>query len=610
MSAASTELGSLTGHVLGSYRLVTELGQGGMGTVYYAEHVSLPRRAAVKILGADIARDPVLVERFFDEARAANRIRHPGIVDVFDLGTAHGLHFLVMEFLEGETLGARLERVKRLSPRDVVELFDDVADALAAAHERGIVHRDLKPENIFLAHGAAGEVVKVLDFGIAKLIGHADVRRTSAGLVLGTPASQSPEQCVGAADLDGRSDIYSLGVVIFEALVGRTPFVSDAFGQLIVSHTSVTPPTLRSFDPSLPEGLEALVLRMLSKSPEDRPSNMKVVRDALAKSLEPRIPTHLTTAVRGADKPSKDEIERIEIAQSKAVGARLREIIRERLEADRLPLPSMPRVVLAALELLRDESVGLGRVAAELEGDPLVVPAVLKVANSAALGAASRIKGLDAAVTRLGARQLKTLLTEHAAREVFKSRDPAVARAFRGIWEHCVAVGTLGRSLARGSEAHPEEVYLAGLLHDVGKPLVGALLLDAERQLLRKLGVPVMGESLWMRIVDDCHAEVGVALAHRWQLPAAVAAVVGQPHDPAGPPDAIASWLGYAHLLAESRGYTGGVAAGADIEERLATARALRGGSVEKEAAAVEALLEALGARLATVRTLKSARRA
>jgi putative nucleotidyltransferase with HDIG domain len=202
------------------------------------------------------------------------------------------------------------------------------------------------------------------------------------------------------------------------------------------------------------------------------------------------------------------------------------------------------------------------------------------------------------------------VLTEHAAREVFKSRDPAVARAFRGIWEHCVAVGTLGRSLARGSEAHPEEVYLAGLLHDVGKPLVGALLLDAERQLLRKLGVPVMGESLWMRIVDDCHAEVGVALAHRWQLPAAVAAVVGQPHDPAGPPDAIASWLGYAHLLAESRGYTGGVAAGADIEERLATARALRGGSVEKEAAAVEALLEALGARLATVRTLKSARRA
>jgi serine/threonine-protein kinase len=223
MSAASTELGSLTGHVLGSYRLVTELGQGGMGTVYYAEHVSLPRRAAVKILGADIARDPVLVERFFDEARAANRIRHPGIVDVFDLGTAHGLHFLVMEFLEGETLGARLERVKRLSPRDVVELFDDVADALAAAHERGIVHRDLKPENIFLAHGAAGEVVKVLDFGIAKLIGHADVRRTSAGLVLGTPAYMSPEQCVGAADLDGRSDIYSLGVVIIseERRVGK-----------------------------------------------------------------------------------------------------------------------------------------------------------------------------------------------------------------------------------------------------------------------------------------------------------------------------------------------------------------------------------------------------
>jgi putative nucleotidyltransferase with HDIG domain len=368
----------------------------------------------------------------------------------------------------------------------------------------------------------------------------------------------SPEQCVGARELDARSDVYSLGVVIFEALTGRPPFTAQAVGQLIVSHACEAPPTVRSLDPSIPEGLDSLVSRMLAKSADDRPASMRDLQTALEGALAPSVPAHLAgvmspSAMKQGAKPSKEEIERIEAAQTKAVGVRLREIIRERLEADRLPLPSMPRVVLSALELLRDESVGMGRVAAALEGDPLVVPSILKLANSAALGGASRITSLDAAVTRVGALRMKTLLTEHAAREVFKSRDPAVARAFRGIWDHCVAAGTLGRALARGSAASPDEVYLAGLLHDVGKPVVGALLLDTERQLLKKLGVPVMGESLWMKIVDECHTDVGIALAERWSLPASIAEVIGRAHDATGPDDVVSSWLGYAHLLAESQ---------------------------------------------------------
>ena len=592
---ASSVVG-LSGRVLGSYRLITELGQGGMGTVYYAEHVSLPRRAAVKVLSDEIARDPDLVARFFDEARAANRIRHPGIVDVMDLGQSDGVHFLVMELLEGETLGARLERIERMRPPDVIELFGQACEALEAAHDRGIVHRDLKPENLFLARHGNGERVKILDFGIAKLIGHGDVRRTRTGLVLGTPTYMSPEQCVGARCLDARSDVYSIGVVLFEALTGRPPFMSDSAGQLIVSHACEAPPALRSIDSTIPEGLDELVARTLSKSPEDRPASMRELRVALEASLTPKVATHLSGALRGT-RTTKEDVERIEVAQTRAVGTRLREIIRERLEHDRLPLPSMPRVVLRALDLVRDESVGLSRVAAELEGDPLVVPAVLKLANSAALGGASRITGLEAAVTRIGARRLKALLTECAAREVFRSRDPADARAFHAIWSHCIAVGTLGRALARGEPVAGDEVHLAGLLHDVGKPVVGALLLDTERQLLRQLGVPVMGESLWLKIIDACHVDVGTAIAKKWALPEPIAAMVGRTHDPSGPPEALESWLGYGHRLAEQRALGASPLPNDDLEVRLLEARRARGGSVEREDAAVESLIEILGTR-------------
>src|SRR6187551_1621003 len=242
----------MIGETFGNYRATQLIGEGGMGVVYLAEHPGIGRRAAVKVLRPGLTENPEIAKRFFNEARAANAIRHPGIVEVFDSGTLPtGVSYLVMELLEGESLAARLRR-GRLSIGATRNIAAQVASGLAAAHAAGIVHRDLKPDNLFLVpdyRDASIETVKILDFGIAKL--GQDASRTSSvrtrtGSVMGTPAYMSPEQCRGTKEVDARTDIYALGVILFEMVCGRTPFVSEGFGEMVHLHISAAPPAPRS----------------------------------------------------------------------------------------------------------------------------------------------------------------------------------------------------------------------------------------------------------------------------------------------------------------------------------------------------------------------------
>ena len=213
----------LIGQSVGSYVITSLLGEGGMGKVYLARHSLIGRKAAVKILNPEISSDEESVSRFFTEARLVNDIRHPNIVEITDFGQFSNYYCIVMELLEGETLAARLKRTRTLDEATAVRIFRQVSSALGAAHEQGMVHRDVKPENIFLRnHPDYPDFVKVLDFGIAKLMGgnSAVGHHTKTGTVIGTPAYMSPEQCLGEASLDLRSDIYSLSVVLYEALTG------------------------------------------------------------------------------------------------------------------------------------------------------------------------------------------------------------------------------------------------------------------------------------------------------------------------------------------------------------------------------------------------------
>jgi eukaryotic-like serine/threonine-protein kinase len=264
----------MEGASIGPYRITGKIGEGGMGTVWVGEHTLLGRRAAIKVLLPEFTSREEIVQRFFNEARAVTAISDPGIVQVFDFGHALGSAYIVMELLEGEAMDARLRRIGRFAPVDAIRLMAQVATSLGAAHAKGVVHRDLKPENIFIVGDPAvtgGERTKILDFGIAKLGGtESSGVKTRTGMVMGTPVYMSPEQCRGAAAIDARSDIYTLGCVLFTMVCGRPPFESDATGDLIIMHVRDAPPVPSSLVPGLPAELDAFIARCLEKDPDRR----------------------------------------------------------------------------------------------------------------------------------------------------------------------------------------------------------------------------------------------------------------------------------------------------------------------------------------------------
>ncbi len=620
---------NLAGRVLARYRLVTELGSGGMGSVWFAEHVSIGRRAAVKVLDPVLARDDRLVDRFFAEARAVNAIRHPNIVDVVDCAREDDCCFLVMELLEGETLGARLERRGRLELAELVAHVRQIAAALDAVHARGMVHRDLKPENVFLvSRDRQAELVKVLDFGIVKLT-EGPTTRTSQGTLLGTPAYMSPEQCSGRLEVDARSDLYSLGVLIFEALTGRLPFERESTLQLLVAHQLETAPDLRELRSDVPRALAEVVGRTLAKSPFDRPASATELADALTEAVRderavvstsaPSTPpahrpprparsteastmvgrlaaplaeratlasqpgvvappaagqpsptsrvglpatrsslvrgssngappsatsTPRTTEVRAAQPPAPPERKTgpsvavidappaVRRGQARRVGSRLVDIVEARIEDGRLELPAMPEVCVECLSLLEARQP-LARVASVAGRDPLLAARALRLANSTASAARTRIVELEGALVRIGTEQFRVVLVEVAARGVFLSRDPRVRASMRAIWEESQRVSEVaGRLAERVAPDRRAAARTAGLLRDIGRPVLAALIADVERT-LQTGARSWMSAEVFGAIVDKHHASVARRVAEHWRLPPdAIDAVVGEAPEP------------------------------------------------------------------------------
>lgn len=265
-----------TGDVVAErYRIERSLGAGGMGHVFLAEHTSLRKQVALKILSPRMAASgDDQAARFLREARAGSRLSHPGIVDINDFGTTEsGLPFFVMELLEGEDLGHRLDRDEQLPWPVARDLTLQILDALSAAHAKGVIHRDLKPENCFLTKEPSGaERIKLVDFGIAKLLSEPDAKTLTAdGRILGTPHYMAPEQAIGK-EIDGRADLYAATIMLFEMLTGRPPFNEGPAMAILSQHLTQPPPSLREVDSTLdvPRLLEAIIVKGLAKDPGER----------------------------------------------------------------------------------------------------------------------------------------------------------------------------------------------------------------------------------------------------------------------------------------------------------------------------------------------------
>jgi len=279
-----------TGQIIdGKYKIVRLLGTGGMGAVYEGENTRIRRRVAIKVLHASVSQAAESVARFEREAQAAARIGSDHICEVLDLGVLHdGARYMVMEYLDGETLGARIKRVHRLAPAQSIPIMTQVLDALGAAHAAGIVHRDLKPDNIFILPSKAGraDFIKILDFGVSKFSqlngeGVDEFNVTRAGAVIGTPYYMSPEQARGMATVDGRSDIYAIGVVLYQATTGQVPFRAETFNELLFKIALEVPPPPQQFVPDIDPDFSAIIQRAMSREQIHRFQTCAEFRDAL-----------------------------------------------------------------------------------------------------------------------------------------------------------------------------------------------------------------------------------------------------------------------------------------------------------------------------------------
>ncbi|WP_437693563.1 serine/threonine-protein kinase [Sorangium sp. So ce176] len=280
-------MGPLIGEIIdGKYRIVRLLGQGGMGAVFEGENVRIRRRVAIKLLHANISSQAESVARFEREAQAAARIGSDHICEVLDLGVLpDGTRYMVMEYLEGETLGARIQRMGRLGPEATVPIMAQVLEALGAAHAAGIIHRDLKPDNIFIVPTKAGlsNFVKVLDFGVSKFsqLAGAEMSMTRTGAVVGTPYYMSPEQARGSNPVDQRTDIYAMGVVLYQATTGQVPFDAETFNELLFKIVLENAPLPQQLVPDLDVEFSGIIQRAMARDPGARFQSCAEFKSAL-----------------------------------------------------------------------------------------------------------------------------------------------------------------------------------------------------------------------------------------------------------------------------------------------------------------------------------------
>jgi len=418
-------LSDRSGTELGSYRLVARLGEGGMGTVYRAIHTGMDRAVAIKLLHPELCGDRGVINRFFHEARAANTVHHPHVVEVYDFVDSGPDVYFVMELLQGEDLHDAIYRVPGPMPFvRAAGILEQIAAALDATHAHNIVHRDLKPENVFLLDG---DFVKIFDFGIAKL-SRLDGKATVQGTMLGTPEYMAPEQVRGDA-VDARADVYALGCIAYELLTRRQAFGGGTQAQILVRQISGAPTPPRAFDPALPQAVEDVVMWALAKEPDARPPTAR----AFAERLVRAIGRPLDTALFG----ERSALSLVSTRPAAALRSRLRRAARSRFAKPALAA-ALGVLVLAAADgpgrngNAREDAPPAQASATQLS-PPALAPAMTATAMRAARATAYGI-GSPAFTSSV------SVLTETAAQPVSDGPSAGTRERARHVREAAPAI--------------------------------------------------------------------------------------------------------------------------------------------------------------------------
>jgi putative nucleotidyltransferase with HDIG domain len=387
----------------------------------------------------------------------------------------------------------------------------------------------------------------------------------------------SPEQCRGQAELDHRSDIYSLGVMLYEMLTGTVPFRRDSPADVLLAHVLDTPASPFDLNPKLSKHIGDAILRALEKDPARRFASMRELRDAVENAARPARAAAAPTLVE------EETFEKREKREAAFIVSKLTDIILKRLESDNLLVPAMPAIAIQCMRLLEDTNQTFKMVGELVGKDPVLASRVLRLANSAAFPGKTPVATLEQAIPRMGTEGLKLALVHYSMYQAFSSRDARIQSAFRGIWEHSLAVALIAKEMAgqldsKGS-VDAGVAYLGGLLHDVGKPVVAALLLEAEKlHSVNKSAVPWINHNVWRQVVDRSHRTIGVALSRRWQLPVEISGAVEKcaSYD-AAVPLAYSNIVCLANAFAKQQGLYAGDIDAARVGEVVAEGKRLLG---------------------------------
>ncbi|MCH9672352.1 MAG: HDOD domain-containing protein [Gammaproteobacteria bacterium] len=485
-----------------------------MATVFLAVQQSLQRQVALKVLHADrigvgdeTDDEYAHHERFVNEGRIVAGLSHPHIVQIYDIGATASTMFLAMEYVAGGDLQSRLSQA--FEPRKALEILIRIGTALAEAHSNGVVHRDVKPANIlFRADGTP----LLSDFGIAKHV--EDPSLTTTGHVLGSPYYISPEQAdIGV--VDGRADIYSLGIIFYEMLTGSRPYQGLSPVKVILQHLQAPIPKL----PSELSGYQPLLNKMMAKDRDDRFADAQTfARDALGFLKRPAsAPAEDGTPER----PSPQAIMKI----VPEVCERFRAGILEDIQDDRIVLPSLPDVVLRVRKVLESPDATGASIAKVIASDPALSAHVLRVANSAFYCAQEPVKDLQRAVVRLGAAVVSQVLMMLVVAQMYDARSrPKMKTYLAELWRHSTVVATISESIAAKIDyLDRDAAMLAGLIHDIGAL---PILVWAEQ-------IPhVISDPLTVGgIVQHLHSELGAAILQQWNYPDDLIEVAAQHED-------------------------------------------------------------------------------